>query len=68
MQVEVEVVWPPPVFDTGLSPHSSALYLKCMEEISYAMRRDKTNESTILLEDLNAHVGNDAGVWKGVIG
>ena len=31
------------------------------------MRRGKNNESTILLEDFNAHVRNDAGVRKGVI-
>jgi len=28
----------------------------------------KTNESTILLGYFNDYVGNDAGVWKGVIG
>jgi len=28
----------------------------------------KTNEYTILRGDFNAHLGNHAGVWKGVIG
>ena len=34
---------------------------------NYALRRFKTNESTILLGDFNAHVANDALVWKSVI-
>ena len=28
----------------------------------------KPNESTIILGDFNTGVGNDAGVWKGVVG
>jgi len=68
VHVEVEVVGPSPVFDTGIWTKLSALYLKFVEEISCAFQRVKTNESTILLEDFTAHVGNDAGVGKGVIG
>jgi len=51
-------------FDTDISPK-----LKCMEiveETSDVLRRVKSNESTILLGDLNAHIGNDAGAWNGV--
>jgi len=32
-----------------------------------ALQSVKINESTILLGDFNAHVGNYAGVWKGVM-
>ena len=39
-----------------------------MKKISDAPRRVKTNESTIVLVYFSAHIGNDAGVWKGVIG
>jgi len=39
-----------------------------VEETNDALRNVKTNESTILLGDFNANLGNDAGVWKGVIG
>jgi len=35
-----------------------------VDKISYALRRVKTNKSTIVLGDLNAHVGNDVGVWR----
>jgi len=42
--------------------NSNALYLEFVEESSYALRSIKTNEYTILLRDLNKHVGNDAGV------
>jgi len=38
-----------------------------VEETSDALRKVKINESTILLGDFNAHVGNDAGIWKGMI-
>jgi len=49
-------------------PNSSALYLEFVKEITDALRKVKTNEATILSGDFNAHVGNDAGVWKDVIG
>jgi len=39
-----------------------------VEEIICALRRVKTNESTTILGDFNAHFGNDTGVWRGVIG
>jgi len=35
-----------------------------VEKVSYALRRIKTNESTIPLGDFNAHVRNDAGYGK----
>jgi len=48
-------------------PNANALCLKLVEEISYALRRIKTNESTMLLGDFNTYFGIDAGMWKGVI-
>ena len=39
-----------------------------MEEIGDALRRVKTNEATVFSGDFNAHVGNDSGVWRDVIG
>ena len=36
-----------------------------MEETSDALRMVEPNESTILLGDFNALVGNDDVVWKG---
>ena len=47
-------------------PDQSALHPDIVEKIRFALRRVKTNKSTIVLWDLNAHVGNDVGVWKGV--
>ena len=45
-------------------PNSSALFPEFVEETSETQRRVKTNESTILLGDFNAHVGKDAGVYR----
>jgi len=53
------------VFDTSILPKSSAQLF--VERTFYALRRVKTNKSKTLSEDINAHVGNDARVWKGVI-
>jgi len=39
-----------------------------MEETSDLLRNLKATESKILLEEFNAHVENDTGVWKVVIG
>jgi len=44
------------------------MYLESVEESNDAMWRVKTDESTILSGDFNAHVGNDARVWRSVIG
>jgi len=30
-------------------------------------RKDKANESTVLLRDFSAHVGNDTGIWRSMI-
>jgi len=49
-------------------PNTSALYPEFMKKISDSLRGVKTSDSTILLGDFNAHVGNDAAMWKGVIG
>jgi len=49
-------------------PNSSVLFPEFVKQISETQRRVKTNKSTILLGDFNAHVGNDTGVWKYVIG
>ena len=45
-----------------------AVQLEFVEEISDALRWVETNDSTIVLGDFSAHVGNDARVWKGVFG
>jgi len=47
---------------------SSALYPEFVKEISDVLRRLKTNECVIFWGDFNAHVGNDTGVWRGMIG
>ena len=57
MHVEVEVARPFPVYDTGIRP-----------KLRDALRRVKVNVSKIFLGVFNAQVGNNAGVWKGVIG
>jgi len=43
-------------------PNSISLYLKFVEEITYAPKRVKTNESKILLGDFNIYDLNDASV------
>jgi len=48
------------------NPHdASAKYPEFVEETSDTV---KVEQSTILLGNFNGHVGNDAGIWKGVIG
>ena len=54
------------MFDTGIRSKLNCVTTG-VEETRCVMRRGKNNESTILLEDFNAHVRNDAGVRKGVI-
>jgi len=49
------------------SPNSHAPQLQFVEEISDALGSVKTNESTILLGDLNAHFGNDPWVCSSVV-
>lgn len=49
-------------------PNSCAQYPEFVEETDGAFRRLKPNDFTILLGDSNAHVGNDAEVWRCVIG
>jgi len=48
--------------------NASALFPEFVNETSDVLRRVKVNESTIYLEDFNAHVVKDAGVWRGVVG
>jgi len=51
--------------------NSPAVYQEFASEISDALRwviTNDFNESTILLEDLNAHARNAPRVWKGVNG
>ena len=51
------------MFDTN-TEKSSALFPNVAEETIDAVRRVKANESTIIMGDFNAHVGNDAGVLR----
>jgi len=46
-------------------PNSSEQYPEFVKEIGNALPKVKTNESTILFGDLNAHVGHDAGGMEG---
>jgi len=66
--LQVEAVGPLSVFDTGIRPNASALYPEFVEEISDELTRVATHQSTISLGELSAHVGNNAEVWRGVIG
>jgi len=43
-------------------------FLEFVEEASDELREVEPNESTVLLGDFNADIGNDARVWMGVIG
>jgi len=54
-------------FIQAYGPNSSVLYPKFVKEITEVPRRVKTNESTILLGNFNAEVGNNARVWRVVI-
>jgi len=49
-------------------PNLSALYPEFVEKTSDTLRRVAANESKLLWGGFNAHFGNDAGIWKGVIG
>ena len=47
--------------------------LKCklsddLDKISYSLPKIKVSKSRSFSADFNAHVGDDAGVWKGVTG
>jgi len=50
------------------APNSSTQYPEFAAEANDTLRKVKLNESAILLGDLNAHAGNDAGVWRSTIG
>ena len=39
-----------------------------MDEVNDALQQVSATESTVLVGDLNAHVGTDTDTWKGVIG
>jgi len=49
-------------------PNLSALHLEFVEETVAALRRVKAKAFMFRLGGCNVHVGNDVGVWKGVIG
>jgi len=56
------------VLDTGILPKLKCTVPGIRGKIRDAVRRLKPDESTIILDDINAHVGNAAGIRKGVIG
>jgi len=61
MHVEVEVVVPLRWFDAGIRSKRKCAVNEIRGRTRNALRRVEANESTILLGDLNAHGGNEAG-------
>jgi len=57
--VKVGVVRPPSVFDTAIYmvKTQSAHYLQSMEKASDALQIVKTDETMIILQEFNAHIG-----------
>ena len=49
------------------APNAVSGYQAFVDDVNDALRRRESTESTILLEDFNAHIGTDSEAWKGVI-
>ena len=50
------------------SPYAASKYQTFVDEVFIALLRASPNESTVPMEDFNAHVGTDTDALKGVIG
>lgn len=44
------------------------MYSAFFEKVEPALKRVPPNDSIVLLGDISAHVGNEGGTWRGVIG
>ena len=50
------------------APNATSEYQAFVNEVNDVLLRVSATESTVLMEDFNAHVGTDTDTWKGVIG
>ena len=49
-------------------PNAVSAYQASVDDVNDAILRVGSTESTILLEDFNAHIATDIEIWKGVTG
>ena len=49
------------------APNAMSEYQAFVDEVNDALPRVSPSESTVLMGNLNAHVGTDTDMWKGVI-
>ena len=52
----------------GLCPIATSEYKAFADEVNDALLRVSPTESSVLMEDFNAHVGTDSDTWNSVIG
>ena len=50
------------------APNATSEYQAFVDEVNDALLRVAPTESTVLMGDFNAHIGNDNETWKSVIG
>ena len=56
-----------PIAGVRVCPNAVSEYQAFVDDVNDAFQRAKSTESTILLGDLNTHIGTDSETWKGVI-